>query len=127
MTTITYELQQTLEVTPNIKHVHFTAAGTHHFRVFEYNKSLYTRLNEVPKKTESGLIIPNKFELVPIKDNRGKDDPQYLITETLTREQVLSATPVNKPKPSGITKGDVLELLEITDEDLKKVLSSKKK
>lgn len=122
---ITAELQQTVETHPKIEAIHFTEDGHYHFRVFPYKNDFYTRLNEVPAKTTGGLTIPNKFELVPFTNN--KNEPLHRIAETLTREQVLSATPVNAPATNGLTKGDVLNILGITDEDFAKVLSTKNK
>lgn len=128
MAIITHELQHTLLNTLKLKTVYFTADGNHHFRVFKCNGQLYTRLQEVPEKTKSGIVIPNKFELVPFKDPRNpkEDDPRFLVKEEMTREQVLNATPADRQKESAITKAEILGILDISSEELEAVLKTKR-
>lgn len=123
---VTKELQETLELKPNIEHVHFTADGHHHFRSFENGKSLYTRLREVRAKSPKGVDL-NKFEHVPILDLKGNIDARFLITETVHRDEVLAATPINRPTGIGPSKADILATLEVSAEDLAAFLATRKK
>lgn len=134
MAQVTKVLQDTVEQNPHIEEIHFSADQHYHFRVFECddkkNKNLYNRLQEIPE-VSSGGIATGKFILAPIKDklNPTKDDARFLITKTLTRAEVLSATPVAESeaaKPQ-ISKTLLLEALEITEEDLKLIQKAKKK
>lgn len=122
---VTRELHHTLETHPQIEEVHFTADGHHHFRVFTHGNGRYTRLEEVPEVTKSG-ISTGKFVQVPIKDLSGKDDERFAIVETVSREDVLKTTPVSKTVVSDLSKLEaVAATLEVSQEDLVAFLKSR--
>ncbi len=123
---ITTSLQETLLQKPNLAQVHFSADGKHHFRVFELNKKLYSRLQEVPEKTKQG-IATKKFIMVPILDLYGKEDARFVIDKTMTREQVLSATPIKESLNDGPSKADVLASLGVSAEEFAAVMGLLKK
>lgn len=127
---ITNSLQATVEQNEHIDEVHFTADGNHHFRVFspedKKNKNLYSRLHEIHETTPGGIVTAKRI-LAPIKDRKNNDDEKFLIVETLTREQVLSATPVADKVPSQLVKADVIAAIEgFTTEELQAILKSRK-
>lgn len=123
---VSKSLQDTVEQNDHIEEVHFTADGHHHFRVFDHGGKKYTRLTEIPEVTKGG-ISTNKLVLAPIKNKRNQDDEQHVIVETISRDEVLKATPVADKKEGSIKKQDILDLLGITDEDVEKILKSKTK
>lgn len=134
MAQVTKVLKDTVEQNPHIQEIHFSEDGHYHFRVFEAtdkkNKNLYSRLQEIPEVSGGG-IATGKFILAPIKDrlNPTKDDARFLITETLTRDEVIKATPVaegNEPQQPQITKSLILSTLDITEEELAALLKKKK-
>lgn len=119
--TVTKELQETLEQNPHIEDVHFTADGHHHFRAFQHGKDMYTRLAEVPEKSKTG-IYTGKHVLAPIKNIRNEDHEAHKIVESVSREEVLSATPVAKEPVSGLVKQGLVETLAAMDPEEVKAL-----
>lgn len=122
---VSEELQITVEQNKHIDTVYFTADGEHHFRVFKNGDKYYTRLQEVPETTKTGIQIPNKWKLEPILNYKG--ECEHEIVADMSREQVLAATPVrvtsNKPQ---ILKADILDVLGISEDELQKLLKTKK-
>ena len=123
---VTKSLQDTVERYPHIEEVYFSADGNHHFRAFDCNGKKYARLHQVPEETKSG-IVTSKMILAPIKNNKNQDDERFLITETMSRADVLSATAVADKSESAIKKAEILDILGISDDDLAKILKSKSK
>jgi hypothetical protein len=122
---ITESLHSTVEHNPHIEEIHFTADGHHHFRVFKSGDMRYSRLKEVAETTKGG-IATGKFVEAPIKNHKGEDHTSHLIVDTVSRADLLKETPVPDKKESVIKKADILDVLGITEEDLKSVLSKKK-
>jgi hypothetical protein len=130
---ITTELHNVLETNPGKKHVHFTADGHYHFRVFSVpggkDNNLYTRLQEVPEKSDKG-ISTGKFIQVPIKNLKGAADERFLVAKTMTREEVLAIAPVDGTLLSiatGPSKAEILATLGVSDEELAAFLAKPKK
>ena len=100
MATVTQELQNLVKQDKNIKKVYFDASGKHYLNVHSLQKGKNDTSR--PQLYGSGLpshsqLIPGSFAWVESGGARGvtemisKGNPETLITETLTREQVLSA------------------------------------
>ncbi len=123
---VSKELQDTVDQNLHIDHVHFTADGHHHFRVFQHGKDLFTRLEEVPEKTKSN-ISTGKFILAPIKNHKGEIHPAHLVTETVSREEILKAKPVTIASAPSISAEDVYAALQVTPEELAAFMASKRK
>lgn len=119
-------LQELVETHKNIQEVHFTADGKHHLRAFQHKGNLYTRLDEVPEKTAAG-IHTGKSILVPIAGMDGKDHPDYRITETMTREDILNATPVPDEDPNVLAIRSAMDTLSITPEEYEAFMASRNK
>lgn len=72
MPQISQELKNTVALNPHIKQVYFTAAGEHFFNVKKHAGSMYGNLKFDPQNQNAAIV-----------------NSDTLITETLTREQVL--------------------------------------
>ena len=121
---ISEELQQVVDDNLHIDEVHFTEDGHHHFRVFEHKGAKYTRLHEIPEVTEKSGISTGKHVLAPITDKKG--NVLHKIVATVGRQEVLDATPVKTQRSSILSKADILESLEVSEEDLKAFLAANK-
>jgi len=127
---VTQELHDTLLTHKNIKEVHFTSDGRHHFRAFDHKGSLYTRLRDVPERSANG-ILTGKSVKDAIRTATDAEDTQFKIVSTLTPEQVLAIKPVAGAglilPQVDLTKEAILSLLEISDDELKALLAAKAK
>lgn len=72
MPKISQELKDTVVQSPHIKKVYFTAAGQHFFYVRKHAGAMYGNLKFDPQNQNAAIV-----------------NSDTLITETLTREQVL--------------------------------------
>jgi hypothetical protein len=78
------DLQNTLETNDHIKEVHFTKKGDWFFNVFKVGNDLFGRVDHVITRNEGSYMGIRKE--VGVKET--------LIVETLTRDEVLAATPI---------------------------------
>ena len=113
---ISSELQKTVSANPHIEEVHFTAKGEHFFNVHEHKEKGAKTAKKYGRMALD--IIPSHMDGTrQIYKQASVPMPEYEITETLSREDVLKAK-ADDSKPA-----DVAAKLAAENEELKKKLA----
>jgi hypothetical protein len=101
MVNITKAVQDTLIGKPNQEVVYFDAKGVAHWNIFELPKS---EKDNTPTKCAKGVsvgkrVIPGTWNVEKETEDIYVADPEFIITDVLTRADVLKATPTDEIDP----------------------------